>query len=65
MNNEDHHAHRTCRIFVLVIIGTIVIAFLMVVFLFHPALVGRPKLYRRSSAATPPVGLMITHSVKE
>jgi hypothetical protein len=50
MNSENSHAHRTCRTFVLVIFGVIVIAFLLVVGMFHRPAVGNHKPF---STATP------------
>ena len=35
MNNENAHAHRNYRIFVLSILGIVVITFLLVVWFFH------------------------------
>ena len=38
MNNEDAHAHRICRSFVLSILGIVVITFLLVHLFFHAPL---------------------------
>jgi len=40
MNIEQRHARRTCRLFVLLVFGTVVIAFVLVVGLFHRTAAG-------------------------
>jgi hypothetical protein len=35
MNTEEHRAHASCRLFVLAMLGTVVLAFLLVLGLFH------------------------------
>jgi len=40
MNSEQRHEHRTCRLFVLGMLGTVVLAFVLVLGLLHWSAVG-------------------------
>jgi hypothetical protein len=51
MKNEDAHARRTCRIFVLIIFGVMIVAVLLALDLFHPQVIGKP--HAAQSVPTP------------
>jgi hypothetical protein len=56
MNNEDAHAHRICRLFVLCILGIVVITFLLVVWFFHVP-VGKNRAISNTAPAQRQAGL--------
>jgi len=45
MNNEEAHARRTCRVFVLSILGIVVVTFLLIVWCFNGSPNGRHRLF--------------------
>jgi len=51
MNNEEHRTHSSCRLFVLAMLGTVVVAFLLVLGLFHqPLVVTHPQIHSAARA---------------
>jgi len=41
MNNEEHYANRSCRAFVLALLGIMLLAFVLVLGWFHRPIVGK------------------------
>ena len=51
MNSEVHHARTSCRLFVLTVLGTVILAFLLVLGLFHrPLVVTHPQIHSAARA---------------
>jgi len=43
MNTDARHTRRTCRLFVLTVLATLILAFLMVIGLVHPPLASQQR----------------------
>lgn len=50
MNSEEHRARASCRFFVLTVLGTLVLAFVLIVGFFHRPLVSHGQVPAVSGA---------------